>query len=63
MTLERARELILLQINLGSGYNRNAVTIILGEVGRNHGQAAVDKLIDEMRLEQVFGLQKGREYH
>ena len=63
MTLERARELIALQINLGTGYNRNAVTLILGEVGRNHGQQAVDQLIDEMGLEQAFGIIKGRKYH
>ncbi len=63
MTLERARELIALQISLGTGYNRNAVTLILAEVGRNHGQQAVDNLIAEMNLEQIFGITQGRQYH
>jgi len=32
MTLDRARELIATQLQFGSGYNRNAVRLILGEV-------------------------------
>lgn len=62
MTLERARELIRQQIEFGSGYNRNAVRLILGEIQREHGQAAVDGLIEQLALEQAFGLQSGTDF-
>jgi len=56
MTLDKARELISVQLGFGGGYNRNAVRLILGEVQREHGQAAVDRLILELGLEEAFGL-------
>ena len=62
MTLDRARELIATQVQFGSGYNRNAVRLILGEVQREHGQAAVDGLIRELGLEQAFGLKPGTDF-
>jgi hypothetical protein len=62
MTLDRARELILTQVRFGGGYNRNAVRLLLGEVGREHGQAAVDALIRELGLEQAFGLKPGTDF-
>ena len=62
MTLERARELIKVQLQFGGGYNRNAVRLILGEVQREHGRAAVDGLIRELDLEQRFGLAAGTDF-
>jgi hypothetical protein len=62
MTLDRARELIAQQLAFSSGYNRNAVRLILGEVHRVHGQAAVDRLIEELFLERAFGLKKGTDF-
>jgi hypothetical protein len=62
MTLDRARELIATQVQFGSGYNRNAVRLILGEIQREHGQAAVDGLIRELGLEQSFGLTPGTDF-
>ncbi|CRI65150.1 conserved hypothetical protein [Thiocapsa sp. KS1] len=62
MTLDRARELIRTQLQFGSGYNRNAVRLLLGEVQREHGQAAVDGLIRELDLEKAFGLVPGRDF-
>lgn len=62
MTLERARELIRQQIEFGSGYNRNAVRLILGEIQREHGQAAVDELIEQLGLAQAFGLRAGTDF-
>ncbi|MEN8166044.1 MAG: hypothetical protein ABFR65_01030 [Pseudomonadota bacterium] len=62
MTIDRARELISQQISFGSGYNRNAVRLILGEIQRVHGQAAVDSLIDELALEEAFGLKPGTDF-
>lgn len=62
MTLERARELIHIQLGFGGGYNRNAVPLILGEVQHEHGCAAVDGLIAELGLEQRIGLAPGSDF-
>lgn len=44
---------------MASGYNRNSAKLILAEIFREHGQAAVDQLIREMNLETAFGLKAG----
>ncbi|WP_025769649.1 hypothetical protein [Thioalkalivibrio sp. HK1] len=62
MDIKRARELIEVQIGLSSGYNRNAVRLILREIQLHHGQAAVDGLILEFDLERVFGLKPGTNF-
>ena len=62
MTLDKARELIKVQLGFGGGYNRNAVRLILGEIQREHGQQAVDTLIRELDLEQAFGLTPGTDF-
>ena len=59
MTLERARELVALQAQLGGGYNRNSVRLILGELHRHCGQQAVDGLIREFDLTTIFGIEPG----
>ena len=59
MTLEKARELIKVQADMGGGYNRNGARLILAEVQREHGQQAVDALIREFGLEQLFGFRPG----
>ncbi len=60
MTLERARELISIQVDMGGGYNRNSVRVLLTEVSREHGQSGVDLLIREFALDEKFGLQAGQ---
>lgn len=62
MTLERARELLAVQVWLGGGYNRNATRLILAEVERTHGGAAVDRLIRDLGLEATFGLPPGTRF-
>jgi len=62
MTLEKAHELIAVQANMGGGYNRNGAKLILAEVQREHGQVAVDQLIREFDLEQLFGFKPGTEF-
>jgi hypothetical protein len=42
MTLDKARELLKVQAGCGGFYNSNSVKLILSEVSREHGQAAVD---------------------
>lgn len=62
MTLEKARELLTTHVSLGSGYNRNAARLILGEVSRDHGQQAVDMLIREFHLDTLWGIQPGSKF-
>lgn len=62
MSPERAHELIQQQLQFGSGYNRNAVRLILGEIQKEHGQTTVDRLIIELELEQTFNLVPGTDF-
>jgi hypothetical protein len=59
MTLEKARQLLRAQVSFGGGYNRNGARLILADVIREHGQAAADQLIREMRLDELFGFRPG----
>ena len=47
---------------MGGGYNRNSAKLILAEVQREHGQVAVDQLIREFNLEQLFGFKTGEKF-
>jgi hypothetical protein len=62
MTLEKARELIAMHVDLGSGYNRNAARMVLGEVMRDYGQEAVDQLIRDFELEQKWEIKPGTHF-
>ena len=62
MTLEKAREMLAVQADMGGGYNRNGARLILAEVQRDHGQPAVDALIREFDLEALFGFRPGTEF-
>jgi hypothetical protein len=62
MAFDRAREIIAQQLQFGSGYNRNAVRLLLGEVQREHGQGAVEGLIREPSLDEAFGLRVGTDF-
>ena len=62
MTLDKARELLTVQAGFGGFYNANSAKLILSEVSREHGQAAVDQLIRELKLEQVFGFAPGSRF-
>lgn len=59
MTLEKARQLLVMHVQMASGYNRNAARLVLAEVQREHGQEAVDRLIRELGLEEAFGFRPG----
>lgn len=59
MTLAKARQLLETQASFGGGYNRQGARLILGEVVREHGQEAADRLIRECRLEEIFGIAAG----
>jgi len=62
MTLERAGELLLIQAGFGSFYNGNSAKLILSEVQKEHGQAAVDQLIRECGLQEVFDFKPGTQF-
>jgi len=57
MTLDKARQLLQVQADFGGGYNRNSARLILAEVVREHGQADANRLISEMRLDEIFGFE------
>ena len=62
MTLDRARQLLKVQADFGGFYNANSAKLILSEVQREYGQAAVDGLIQEMHLEAIFGFERGTRF-
>jgi len=62
MTLEKARELIKIQADIGGGYNRNATKLILAEIQKQHGQDSVDQLIREFNLDKIFGFKLGSHF-
>jgi hypothetical protein len=62
VTLEKAHQLLATQADFGGPYNCNAAKLILAEVSREHGQAAVDHLIADLRLDQIFGFAPGTEF-
>ena len=51
-----------MQIEPGSGYNRNAARTVPGDVMRDHDQAAVDHLIRDYGLEQKWGIKPGTHF-
>lgn len=59
MTIDKAKELLEVQVSMGGGYNRNGAKLILLEIQKDHGQAAVDRLIREFGLEEKFGFKQG----
>ena len=59
MTLDKAREYMAVQADMGGGYNRNGAKMILFDVQIHHGQSGVDTLIREYNLEEIFGFKTG----
>ena len=59
MTLEKAHELIARHSSLGSGYSRNACSMVPGEVMRDFEQDTVDALIREYELEKQREIKPG----
>jgi hypothetical protein len=62
MTLDRARQLLQVQAGFGGFYNSNSAKLILSEVMKEHGQAAVDRLIIDLRLDEIFGFEPGTRF-
>jgi hypothetical protein len=62
MTLDKAKQLLRVQADFGGFYNGNSAKLILSEVQREHGQAAVDDCIRELHLDQIFGFSPGTRF-
>jgi hypothetical protein len=62
VTLEKAKKLLAVQADFGGFYNCNSAKLILSEVQREHGQAAVDQLIQELDLVRIFGFEPGTRF-
>lgn len=62
MNLDRARQLLKVQADFGGFYNGNSAKLILSEVQRELGQDAVDQLIRELNLQEIFGFEPGTRF-
>ncbi len=62
MTLERVQELLLIQAGFGSFYNGTSVKLFLSEAQKEHGQVAVEQLIRDCGLQQVFDSKPGTRF-
>ena len=62
MTLDRTRQLLMVQADFGGFYNGNSAKLIGSEVQREHGQGAVDQLIRELKLDDIFGFEPGTRF-
>jgi hypothetical protein len=54
--------LLRVQADFGGFYNANSAKLILAEVSREHGQAAVDRLIRELNLDKIFAFEAGMRF-
>lgn len=62
MTLDRAKQLLKVQADFGGLYNGNSAKLIWSEVQREHGQDAVDQLIRELKLNDIFWFELGARF-
>jgi hypothetical protein len=62
MTLDRARQLLKVQADFGGFYNANSAKLILSEVQKEHSQNAVDGLILQLHLDEIFGFEPGTRF-
>jgi len=62
MTLDKAREIIADHVFIAGGYNQTATKMILGEINKDHGQQAVDQLIREFSLDELWGFMPGTHF-
>jgi hypothetical protein len=56
VTLDKARQLLAVQVGFGGGYNRQGARLILADVAREHGADAADRLLAEVDPAGVLGL-------
>lgn len=62
MMLDKARELLSVQAGFGGFYNGNSAKLTSSEGHREHGQAAVDRLIRDLKLDEMFGFGPGTRF-
>jgi len=62
MTLDKAREIIADHVAIAGGYNQTATKMVLGELQKDEGQAAVDAVIIEFNLQELWGFAPGTHF-
>ncbi len=62
MTLEKAREMITDHVAIAGGYNQTSTKMILGELQNDEGQQAVDTVIREFGLQELWGFSPGTKF-
>ncbi len=60
MTLDKARQLLAVQVGFGGGYNRHGARLILDAVAREHGRGAAERLLRDVDPADVLGLASGQ---
>ena len=60
--MDKAREVLAVQAGFVGFYNGNSAKLILSEVNREHGQQAVDRLIRDLKLDEIFGFEPGTRF-
>ncbi len=62
MTIDRPRELLRAQAGFAGFYNGNSAKLVLSEIYREHGQAAVDALMRVAEQDRIFGFEPGTRF-
>ncbi len=62
MTLDKARDIIKDHVFIGGGYNQTATKMVLGELCKDQGQQAVDQIIHEFKLDELWGFMPGTHF-
>lgn len=58
----QGRQLLKVHADFGGFYNKNGAKLILAEVNREYGQAAVGEFIRELELEHIFSFKPGTSF-
>ena len=62
MTLDRVWQLLKVHADVGGFCNGNSAKLIGSAVQREHEQDAVDQLIREVKLDDIFGFEPGTRF-
>ena len=54
--------MLKVQADFGGFYNGNSAKLILSEVNKEYGQEAVDQLIRDLNLTDIFGFKPGTRF-
>lgn len=62
MTLGKTRVLPQMRADFGGFYNHHGAKLFLAEVAHEQAQAAVDRFIADLKLDEIFKFQAGHHF-